>query len=539
MQEHPLVVSGLLDYAVKVHGDREIVSRTVEDPSKLHRYSYSDAGGRARRLANALAALGVGVGDRVATIAWNGYRHFELYYAISGSGAVLHTINPRLSAEQLGYVINHAEDKVICVDLTFAQAIVDFLPKLPSIKAVVILCDRASMPAYAAAPNVFCYEDLLAGQKEDFAWPALEESAACALCYTSGTTGMPKGVLYSHRSTVLHAFSVCTTNSFALGARDSLLPVVPMFHVNAWGIPYAACMAGCKLVFPGPAMDGKSIADLMLAEDVTMTAGVPTVWQMLLGHLDATQTRLPKLERVLVGGSACPPSMIAEFENKHKVLVQHAWGMTEMSPTGVVNDQPYGPFSVPAAGTPAPAKVKQGREMYGVELGIFDDAGVMLPRDGTTAGKLKCRGPWTVHTYYQADGPAVDQEGWFDTGDVATISKDGYLHITDRAKDMIKTGGEWISSIDLENIALQHPGVAQAAAIAVPSDKWGERPVVVAVRKPGTEADKAGVLALYAQSVPRWSVPDDVIFVASLPVGGTGKIVKKQLREDYVKGKLA
>jgi len=537
MQEHPLVVSGLLEYAVKVHGDREIVSRTIEDPSKIHRYTYADAGVRTRNLANALPGLGIGVGDRVATIAWNGYRHFELYYAISGSGAVLHTINPRLAPEQLGYVINHAEDKVICVDLTFAKPIVSLLSKLPTLKAVIVMCDKANMPQFDA-PNVLCYEDLIAFEKETFDWPSLDESQACSLCYTSGTTGVPKGVLYSHRSSVLHAWSVCTTNSFALGQRDSLLPVVPMFHVNAWGAPYAACIAGCKLVLPGSAMDGKNLAELMAAEKVTLTAGVPTVWQMLLTHLEETKSTLPHLERVFVGGSACPPSMMEEFEQKHNVRVQHVWGMTEMSPTGVVNDQPYGPFKVPEAGSSIPSKAMQGREMYGVELATFDDAGLLLPRDGTTPGHLKCRGPWTLHTYYKSDTSSVDEDGWFDTGDMATITKEGYLHITDRAKDLIKTGGEWISSIELENIALQHGGIASAAAIAVPSDKWGERPVIVAVKKADALVDKAAMLAIYAKNVPKWSIPDDVLFVDALPVGGTGKIVKKQLRDDFAAGKL-
>mmetsp|Transcript_11708 Transcript_11708/g.16737 ORF Transcript_11708/g.16737 Transcript_11708/m.16737 type:complete len:313 (+) Transcript_11708:171-1109(+) len=311
-----------------------------------------------------------------------------------------------------------------------------------------------------------------------------------------------------------------------------------MFHVNGWGVPYAACIAGCKLVLPGSAMDGKSLAELMAAEHVTMTAGVPTVWQMLLAHLEETQTTLPHLERVLVGGSACPTSMIEEFEQKHKVRVQHAWGMTEMSPTGVVNDQPYGPFKAPGPGSATPEKVMQGREMYGVELKTVDDNGLLLPRDGVTPGHLKCRGPWTIHTYYKAESAAVDQDGWFDTGDMATITKEGYLHITDRAKDLIKTGGEWISSIDLENIALQHPGVAQAAAIAVPDDKWGERPVIVAVKKPNAQVDKAAILAIYQENVPKWSIPDDIFFVDTLPVGGTGKIVKKQLRQDFADGKL-
>jgi len=423
---------GLMASAIAIRG----VTLT---PPHAHRYTYSDAGARTLKLANALARLGVGVGDRVATIAWNGYRHFELYYAISGSGAVLHTINPRLAPEQLGFVINHAEDKVICVDLTFAKPVVSLLSKLPSIKAVIVLTDKQHMPDFTE-PNVLCYEDLVSAEDASFIWPTLDERQACSLCYTSGTTGVPKGVLYSHRSTVLHAFSVCTTNSFALGNRDNLLPIVPMFHVNAWGIPYAACMAGCKLVFPGSAMDGKSIASLMQEEEVNMTAGVPTVFQMLLAHLAATKTKLPHFKRVLIGGSACPPSMMEEFEREHQVRCQHAWGMTEMSPTGVVNEQPFGPFKSPTPGEPTPEKLTQGREMYGVELAVFDDEGTELPRDGKTPGNLKCKGPWTLHSYYKHDSPSVDADGWFDTGDMATISPRGYLHITDRAKDLIKTG---------------------------------------------------------------------------------------------------
>jgi len=536
MQERPLLVSQLIDYAAKVHGGREIVSRTIEDASVIHRSSYAEVHRRSMRLAHALTKLGVQEGARVATVAWNGYRHMELYFAVSGMGAVLHTINPRMSPQQLIFVANHAQDEVVFVDLTFFAGISKLAPMMKALKHVVVLTDRKHMPV-TDLKNVLCYEDLLdAAPEASFAWPDLAETAASSLCYTSGTTGDPKGVLFSHRSTVLHAWTLCAANSFALSLRDSCLPVVPMFHVNAWGLPYGACMAGCKLVLPGANLDGKSLVELMVVEKVTTAAGVPTIWQGLLAHMDATKTALPHFERTVIGGSACSPSMIEAFKEKG-VHVHHAWGMTELSPTGVVNAERWDAEEL-GAEERAAYTAKQGREMFGIELACFDADGKECPRDGVTAGTLKCRGNWTVSGYFGSEKEVLDKDGWFDTGDLATITHDGYLQITDRAKDMIKSGGEWISSIDLENMALSlNPGIAQAAAIGVPHPKWDERPILCIVAKPDAKVTKEEVIASIAAKIPSWMVPEDVVFMDALPVGGTGKVVKAQLREQF-KGHL-
>ncbi len=529
MQDTPLLVSSLIDYAARYHGDTEIVSRTVEGP--IHRYTYSDAHRRARQLANALARLGVVQGDRVATLAWNGFRHVELYFGVSGMGAVLHTINPRLFAEQIVYIVNHAEDRLIFADLTFVPLLEKVAPVLGSVDAIVLMTDRAHMPQ-TSLPRVYCYEDLLAAESDDYAWPALDERAACSLCYTSGTTGNPKGVLYSHRSTVLHSYAVCMPDGLGLSSHDAVLPVVPMFHANAWGLIYAAAMCGAKLVMPGLGLAGAQVYELLDAEQVTVSAGVPTVWLMLLDYLDKQGKSLPHMKRTVIGGSAAPPSMIKAFEERYGVAVNHAWGMTEMSPLGTVGNMKRNMLGKPLSET-LPYKVKQGRAIYGVELEIVDADGNQQPRDGKTSGNLLVRGPWVVSRYYGETEPATDERGWFDTGDVATLDAEGYMQITDRSKDVIKSGGEWISSIELENLAVGHPGVAEAAVIGLPHPTWSERPLLVVVRAQGSTVDRGELLAYLAPRVASWWLPDDVCFVTELPHTATGKLQKIQLREQF------
>jgi len=535
MQKKELLISGLIDHAAQVYGDNEIVSRTIEDPTKIHRCTYTDIDARSKQIANALAGLGVQRSDRVGTIAWNGYRHLELYFGVSGSGAVLHTMNPRMAPAQLAHVINHAEDKVLCVDLTFLPLVEAIQAHIGCVKHVVVMTDKANMPQ-TKLTNAICYEDLLSGASAQYEWPQIPEESASVLCYTSGTTGNPKGVLYSNRSVVLHAFGMTSANSLNLGARDACLPVVPMFHVNAWGIPYAAAISGCKLVFPGAAMDGKSIYELLRDEKVTKTAGVPTIWQMLLHHMDEVKQGLPDLGSILIGGSACPPDMIRQFE-AHGVYAQHAWGMTEMGPTGVVNEQPR-----LKDGADEVKKLKQGRTLYGVELKCVGEDGKDCPRDGQTRGMLLSKGYWVARQYYKMEKEAVNAGGWFDTGDIATITADGYMEVVDRTKDLIKSGGEWISSISIENIALGNPDVLQAAAIAVPNEKWGERPVLLLVLKPSATSSAEAVASAVRESckaqLHKIEVPDHIESVEALPIGGTGKVLKNVLRDDYVKGTL-
>jgi acyl-CoA synthetase (AMP-forming)/AMP-acid ligase II len=530
MQSQPLLISNIIEHAARHHSDSEIVSRTVEGP--LHRYTYADANRRAKRAANALAALGVVLGDRVGTLAWNGYRHFELYYGISGIGAVMHTINPRLFPEQIAWIINHAEDKVLFFDLTFLPLVEGIAPHLTSCKAFVLMTDAAHMPAASRVPGLLCYEDLLAGAAETLAWPSFDENTASSLCYTSGTTGNPKGALYSHRSTMLHAYASALPDSLNCSARDCILPVVPMFHVNSWGLAYSCPLVGAKLVLPGPHLDGKSLFELFEGEKVSMSAGVPTVWQGLLGHLRQNGLRFSTLRSTVIGGSSCPPAMIRTFQEEYGVKVLHAWGMTEMSPLGTVCNLKTKHLSWPAE-EQFKVEVTQGRAVFGVDMKIVGGSGEELPWDGKAFGDLMVRGPWVVRGYFKGEGgdPLVD--GWFPTGDVATMSPDGYMQITDRSKDVIKSGGEWISSIDLENIAVAHPAVQQAAVIGVAHPKWDERPLLIIVKRPGMEVSRAELLKFFEGKIAKWWLPDDVAFVDTIPLGATGKMLKTKLREQF------
>jgi fatty-acyl-CoA synthase len=529
MMQVPLTIPSLLDFAAKFHGGSEVVSRTVEGP--IHRYTYADMSGRARRLAHALRGLGVGSGDIVGTLAWNGYRHLELYYGVAGIGAVCHTINPRLFVEQIVYIINHAQDRYLFADLSFVPLLEGIAERLTTLRGIVLLCDRAHLPA-TKLPKVLCYEELLEGQPDRYDFHIEDENTAASLCYTSGTTGHPRGVLYSHRSTVLHAMAVNFADAFALTARDAVLPVVPMFHVNAWGIPYAAPICGCKLVMPGPNLDGASLVQLMQDEGVTMTAGVPTVWMGLLAHIQKSGQRPARLNRVVIGGSACPPAMMDEFA-RLGVETIHAWGMTEMSPLGTIN-RPTARTAALPAGEAREVALKQGRPLFGIDLKIVGADGAPLPSDGTSFGALRARGYWVCAAYFRQEAVAAHEDaGWFDTGDVATFDADGFMKIVDRTKDVIKSGGEWISSIDLENVAVAHPAVHEAAAIGRPDAKWGERPLIVVVLKPGASATPEEIRAFYRGKVGKWCEPDEVLIVDKLPHTATGKLLKTELRRLY------
>jgi fatty-acyl-CoA synthase len=530
MQQHPLLISSLLVHAERHHGAQEIVSRRVE--GDIHRTTYRELAARSRRLAKALAALGVGMSDRVATLAWNGYRHMELYYAVSGSGAVLHTLNPRLHPDQVVYIADHAEDRVLCFDLTFLPLVEAVASRLKTVKHFVAMTDRAHMPASTKIPGLLCYEDLVDAQDDAYAWPVFDENQASSLCYTSGTTGNPKGVLYSHRSTVLHAFGAALPDALNCSSRDVILPVVPMFHVNAWSLPYVGCMTGAKLVFPGAGLDGKSLYELFESEKVTVSAGVPTVWQGLLAYVDGAGLTFSTMKRTVIGGSACPPAMTRAFQDKYGVHVLHAWGMTEMSPLGTVCSFRSKHLALPPEERLA-LQAKQGQAIFGVDMKIVGADGAELPWDGKTSGELLVRGPWIIEQYFKGEGgdPLVD--GWFPTGDVATIDADGYMQITDRAKDVIKSGGEWIGSIDLENVAMAHPAVAMAACIAAKHPKWDERPLLVVMKKPGAELTREALLAFFEGKVAKWWIPDDVVFVDAIPLGATGKMQKNKLREQF------
>ncbi|MGZ5249565.1 MAG: 3-(methylthio)propionyl-CoA ligase [Caldimonas sp.] len=537
MMQMPLLISSLLVHAERHHGEQEVVSRRVE--GDIHRTTYRELAARSRRMANALARLGVKSGERIATLAWNGYRHLEVYYAVSGSGAILHTLNPRLHPDHVVYIADHAEDQTIFFDLTFLPLVEAVAARLKTVKRFVAMTDRAHMPATSKIPGLLCYEELIDAENDVYEWPEFDENQASSLCYTSGTTGNPKGVLYSHRSTVLHTFAIALPDSLSCSARDTILPVVPMFHVNAWGLPYAACMTGAKLVFPGPGLDGKSLYELFEYEKVTVSAGVPTVWQGLLIYVEANGLKFSTMRRTVIGGSACPPAMMTTFQERYDVNVLHAWGMTEMSPVGTISIL-KGKQQELSAEARFAIQAKQGRVVYGVDMKIADADGKELPWDGKTAGELMVRGPWIISQYFKNEGgdPLVKDargDGWFPTGDVATIDADGFMQITDRSKDVIKSGGEWIGSIDLENIAMAHPAVAMAACIAASHAKWDERPLLVVVKKPGAELSREELLAFYEGRIAKWWTPDDVVFVDAIPLGATGKMLKNRLRDQYGK----
>ncbi len=531
MSERPLLVSSIISHAAIFHGDTEIVSRTVEGP--IHRYTYRDAERRSKQLARALLRLGIVPGDRVATLAWNTFRHFELYYAISGIGAVCHTINPRLFDDQIVYIVNHAADRLLFVDTTFLPLVERLAPRFPPDCRIVLMTDACAAPA-TDLPVLAPYEELIAPEDTDFAWPEFDERAAAALCYTSGTTGRPKGALYSHRSTLLHAFGISLPDAISISARDVVCPVVPLFHACGWGIPYAAPMNGAKLVLPGPRLDGASLYELFEAEGVTYSLGVPTVWLNFEAYLSTTGSHCSTLRRVLSGGSAVPPSMIEAFA-RHGIDVRQGWGMTEMSPLGTTAALKTKHRDLEREVQVA-VKSKQGRPVFGVEMKIVDDRGRAQPHDGKSMGELLVRGPWIVSGYFEdaeASAAVVETDGWFHTGDVATIDPDGYLQITDRKKDVIKSGGEWISSIDLENAAVAHADVAEAAVIAVPNPRWGERPLLIVMPRPGRKPQGDELIALLAGQFPKWMLPEKVVCIDEMPHTATGKVMKTRLREMF------
>ena len=527
MMDLPLTLTSVMHHAEQVHGDVEVVSRDLE--GAVHRITYADLFRRTRRLANALAALGLRPGDRVGTIGWNGFRHLELYFGVSCAGFVCHTINPRLFAEQIGYIIRHAGDTLLFVDSHLLKLLEPLADALDGVKAIVVMSDRAGMPAASTLPTLLCYEDLIESHADAFDWPRLDEYAAAALCYTSGTTGEPKGVLYSHRSSVLHAMSICMPNVFSIWGSDVVMPVVPMFHVAAWGIPYAAPMVGAKLVLPGPRLDGASLQGLITAEGVTCTAGVPTVWMAMLDWVDANRASLAPLDRVGIGGSACPSVLASRFEALG-IEVVHAWGMTETSPVALSNRLQPKHRALPADRLAAHA-AKQGRPIFGVETRVVDETGRDVPADGVGMGTLLVRGPWIASSYFDGDNhDAFAVPGWFSTGDVVRTDHDGTVEIVDRTKDVIKSGGEWISSILLENIAVSHPAVQEAAAVAMPDPHWGERPLLAVILRPGAALTAEDLLAHYSGKVAKWAVPSRVAFVSELPHTATGKLSKRHIR---------
>ena len=529
MQQQGLLIPDLLEFAAKYHTQASIISRKVE--GGIHKYGYADALGRSKQLANALTKLGVEQGDRIATIAWNTYRHFEIYYAVSGMGAVTHTINPRLFPEQLSYIIDHAQDKYLFVDLTFVPLLEALRDSLSQLKGIVVMTDSEHMPD-SSISGLLCYETLLETESGDFQWPALDDESAAALCYTSGTTGNPKGVMYSHRSTITHAYAAAQREALDISERSVVLPVVPMFHVCAWGIPYAAPMTGASIVFPGAGMDGASLTELIQDNQVDLLLGVPTVWLGLLNHLEQAGEALDSVERVVIGGSAAPKSMIEAFDKRHGAMVVHAWGMTEMSPLGTACAPTRYLTSLPEEQRYA-LQTKQGRPVFGIQIKIVDDDNQELPNDGEAFGRLLVKGPWVVERYYLSDESALDSDGWFDTGDVATIDPRGYMQIVDRKKDVIKSGGEWISSIELENVAVGYEGVQEACVIAARHEKWDERPLLLVVSEAGTNVSETELLKHIGQHVASWWVPDAVVIVDSLPHTATGKLLKKDLREQY------
>ncbi len=532
MMDRQLTITSIMEHADKNHPNVEIVSVTCDQPR--HRYTYAEAFRRTRRLANALVDYGIQAGDRIATFAWNDYRHFELYYGIAGIGAVTHTVNPRLFPEQITYIVNHAEDRLVFVDPLIVPVLEKIKADLSGVEKYVVLTDDENMPD-TGLKDAQSYESFIARHSDRFNWPELDEKIACCLCYTSGTTGNPKGVLYHHRSMVIHALVGISPDGLNLSVRDVVMPVVPMFHVNAWGLAYGAPVAGTKLVFPGPRMgDGVTLQALIEEEDVTFSAGVPTVWLNMLKYLAEAGKEVKTLQRVVIGGSACPRSIMEEFEDRYGVYVHHAWGMTEMSPLGTVNT--LKPELLKLSGEEQYAiRQKQGRAVYGVEMKIVDDDNNELPRDGQSTGLLKVRGPFVCNDYYKPDAPSDvhDDDGWLSTGDVGNIDAEGYLQLTDRSKDVIKSGGEWISSIELENAAIGHPDVAEAAVIGVPHPRWSERPLLIVARREGREAGKEEILEWLKDKVAKWWLPDDVVFIDEIPHTATGKIRKTELRKRF------
>tara|TARA_R110000850_G_scaffold15019_5_gene47339 strand:+ start:73 stop:1701 length:1629 start_codon:yes stop_codon:yes gene_type:complete len=529
MMNRPLLVSSIIEHAINTHPSTEIVSRRCE--GDIHRYTLADSALRAKKLANALIKHGISQSDRIATLAWNNYRHYELYFGVAGMGAVLHTVNPRLFPEQLIYIINHAKDKWLFVDLTFIPLLEAIKDQITGIEKFVILADKANMPK-TSLPNVICYETLIENESELYEWPEFDENQGAYLCYTSGTTGHPKGVMYSHRSTVLHSMASISADALGLNSQSCILPVVPMFHVNAWGTPFSCAIVGAKMVFPGPGMDGASIWELIDAEQPDLLLGVPTIWLMLLNHMSEIGKKLESVNNVVVGGSAAPLSMIQRFQEDHDAFLIHAWGMTEMSPIGTVNA-----YTKTMVGMPLDERyklqLKQGRPVYGVEMKIVNDEGEELPHDGVAFGNLLVRGPWITGSYYLNDDQSSFKDGWFDTGDVATIDPNNYLSLVDRAKDVIKSGGEWISSIDLENVAIGHPDLLECCVIGVPHEKWDERPILLAIKKEGSSVHAAAVQDFLSDKIAKWWMPDDVIFVSELPHTATGKLLKINLRKEY------
>jgi fatty-acyl-CoA synthase len=528
MMDRPLTLPSILEYAAQYHPHREVVDRMVEGP--IHRYGYADALKRTKRMANALIALGVKPGDRVATLAWSTHRHFELYFAVTGIGAILHTINPRLHDDQIVWVANHAEDAFLFFDITFAGQVAQLKEGMPKVKAYVAMTDREHLPADAPT-SALVYEELIAANSAEFDWPDLDERQASGLCYTSGTTGNPKGVLYGHRSTVLHALALALPDAFDFSARDVVMPCAQMYHANAWCTPYAAPLVGAKLVLPGRLLDGPSVAELIAAEGVTFLLGVPTIWVGVADFLEQQGRKLDSVRNIAIGGSAPTTALIARIEDRLGGQVRQIWGMTETSPLGVINTA----LAVHAGEGPdaaAQRKLKQGRGLWGVDLRIVGEDGAELARDGKSSGALQVRGPWVSSAYFKNDGAAAfTDDGWFDTGDIATIDEAGYLRLTDRAKDVIKSGGEWISTLDLEDAVCSHPAVAMAAAIGVPHPKWDERPLLLVVLRPGQTADPAALKSHVAARVAKWWTPDEVRIVDALPLGPTGKVLKRELRD--------
>jgi fatty-acyl-CoA synthase len=529
MMDRPLLISNILEHSAAQYGDQEVVSRETHGP--LFRYDYRQCAARARKLANALHRLQLGSGAAVGSIAWNNHRHLESYYAVSGSGMVMHTCNPRLHPQQLIYIINHADDQVMLFDSTFVPLVKGIAAHCPKVKAWVCLSDLAHMPVIEGVTNVLCYEELIAHESDQFAWPEFDERTGAALCYTSGTTGNPKGALYSHRAIVLNAISDCLPGVLCLSPQEAILPVVPMFHINAWCIPYAAPLVGAKLVLPGPKLDGASLYELIENEQVTVSAGVPTIWMALIQFVEQNGLRFTTMRRTGVGGSAMPAPLITKFVEQYGVEVRHGWGMTETTAVATMTS-----LSAQQLALPQPEQhalvAKQGKSVFGIEIKVVDENGSTLPRDGASQGELMVRGQWIMASYYRGEkSPLID--GWFPTGDIATIASDGVMQIRDRTKDVIKTGGEWISSIDLESAAMGHPAVAMAAVIGVKHPKWDERPLLFIVRKPGQSLEKGEILTFLADRVAKWWVPDEVVFLDSLPVGGTGKVQKGDLRKQY------